>query len=131
MEEGRDSFASNSRKVKKCQAGVADLESLVGALEDTNAEKTAVYRKIGFLMMLLGFQFMMDPFPKFFSFIPFIGHAIGFILYIAIFLVALAVGCFGSITTISIAWLRYRPLWGILGIFVSGSIMIGVFMIKP
>jgi len=131
VEEGRDSFASNSRKVKKCVSGVVDIDSMVHEMEDANAEKTTVYRKIGFLMMLLGFQFMMDPFPKFFGFIPLIGHAIGFILYIAIFFAALAIGCFGSITTISIAWIRYRPLWGILGILVSGSIMTGIIMIKP
>ena len=72
--------------------------------------------------MFLGFQFVMDPLPTLFHFIPFIGHMIGFMVTIAVIIVACALGCFGSITTISIAWLRYRPLWGILGILVAGGI---------
>lgn len=124
------SSASNSRTVEKCVEGRSTVEQIISQMEGSNAAKTDFYRKAGFLLMFFGFQFTMDPFPVIFHFIPFIGSAIGFVVYIAVFVVALSLGCFGSITTISIAWLRYRPLWGILGICVAGGIAFAVMNIK-
>jgi len=125
------SAASNSRKVEKILEGEHSVDEIIANLSDANEEKTWFYRKAGFLLMFFGFQFVMDPLPTLFHFIPFIGHAVGFLVAIAVFLVACALGCFGSITTVSVAWLRYRPLWGILGILVSGGIAAAVCLIKP
>jgi len=122
LESAGAGAASNSRKVEKLCEGSVSIEELINGMDNTNSEKTNFYRKAGFVLMFLGFQFVMDPLPTLFHFIPFIGHMIGFMVTIAVIIVACALGCFGSITTISIAWLRYRPLWGILGILVAGGI---------
>jgi len=128
---GSRSVASNSRTVEKVMEGEHTVESIIRALDELNASKTKFYRYLGFALMFFGFQFAMDPFPAIFRFIPWIGGAVGFIVYIAVFIVALSLACFGSITTISIAWLRYRPLWGILGITVSGAIAFFICTYDP
>jgi hypothetical protein len=78
----------------------------------------------------LGFQCTMDPFPTLFHFIPLVGHAIGFMVWIAIAIAACALGCTGSIFTISVAWLRYRPLWGVLAMVVAGGMTFAIMNLK-
>lgn len=131
LETGEKVSVQNVNKVEKCVSGNVTINSIIKSLEGDNNAKTDFYRKAGFLLMFLGFQLVMDPLPTLFHFIPFIGKAIGFFVWIAVFLVALALGCFGSITTISVAWLRYRPLWGILGITVAGAIAVGICFASP
>jgi hypothetical protein len=130
VEEGH-SMADNSRTVEKFAEGQKTVSEIIHGMADANAEKTKLYRYAGFFIMFLGFQLVMDPIPTVFHFIPFIGTAVGFILSIAVFIVALALGCFGSITTISIAWVRYRPCIGIPAIILITVIAVGICFLPP
>jgi hypothetical protein len=125
------SVASNSLCVEKLTEGTQSIKDIIEGMDAQNAAKTSFYRKLGFLLMFLGFQFTMSPFPTVFHFFPWVGHAVGFVVYIALFIIALTLACFGAITTISIAWLRYRPLWGILGIAVAGGIAAAIIFFNP
>jgi len=121
----------NTRKVEKFAEGQRSVDDLIQGMAEANADKTKFYRYFGFFLMFLGFQFVMDPIPTVFHFIPFIGTAIGAVLYVAVFIVALALGCFGSITTISIAWVRYRPCLGIFAILCITAVAVGICMLPP
>jgi len=121
--------SDNVRKVEKCVEGSVPVADLIQGFQDSNEAKTKFYRTAGFIIMFLGFQFVMDPLHTIFHFIPFVGGAVGALVWVAIFIVALVFSCFFSVTTISLAWLRYRPLWGILGILCAGAIAAGICLI--
>jgi hypothetical protein len=122
---------SNCRTVEKLSEGKQTVENIIHELEELNNQKTKFYRYLGFFLMFLGFELCMSPFPTIFHFIPWVGHAIGFLMHLIVFVVALVLSCTGSITTISIAWVRYRPLWGIVGITISVALVVLVMVLQP
>lgn len=73
-----------------------------------------MFRAIGFLCMMVGIGWLFSPIIYIVSWIPLIGwlmaHGIALVVWIFAFIAALT---FSSLT-IGLAWLYYRPLYGVL-----------------
>lgn len=130
MEEGRAASSNNSRKVERVVEGVVPIDEIISDMNDVNTKKTKWYRYIGFMLMMVGFQTMVDPFPKLFAFIPLVGTTIGSALSIVLFIVGLIISVICSISVISIAWIRYRPVIGCVGLLVAAALFITLMCLE-
>jgi len=117
-----DSFkpyeTKNGQTIELLESGAVSAAAMFETAEKSNTVLTWVLRVVGFLVMALGFGMTLRPLSVIADVIPFVGNIVsagtGFISFMA----AAAI----SLTTISIAWVFYRPLIG-LAIF---AVVIGL-----
>ncbi|MGB7343485.1 MAG: TMEM43 family protein [Pirellulaceae bacterium] len=84
-------------------------EQMIAAAEAANAQMTWILRAVGSGMMFFGFLMMMKPLSVLADVVPLFGSIVGAGTGIVAFLLAAA----GSLVTISVAWIFYRPVLGI------------------
>lgn len=89
--------------------GTVPPEQMIAAAEASNAQLTWILRALGSGMMFLGFVMIFKPLSVFADVVPIFGSIVGAGTGIVAFLLAAA----GSLVTISIAWIFYRPLLGV------------------
>ena len=108
----------NGQTIELLESGAVSAAAMFETAEKSNTVLTWVLRVAGLLVMALGFGMTLRPLSVIADVIPFVGNIVsagtGFISFLA----AAAV----SLTTISIAWIFYRPLIG-LAIF---AVVIGL-----
>lgn len=107
--------------------GAHSSEAMVSALEAAALFFVWMVRILGTLAMAIGIFSMLYPLQAIANILPFLGRLVG--AAIGLFSIIVALGL--SVVTISIAWLIYRPLYGIL-LLVAGLAIIacGVFVIN-
>lgn len=86
--------------------GVKSAKEIFDTEHSANTALTWVLRFVGWLMMFLGFQIMMDILRQIVSFIPIIREIVGLATSIIAFTLASSL----ALVTIAVGWLRYRPL---------------------
>lgn len=90
-------------------------------LNEDNIMKTKIYRVLGYLSMVAGIYLFFSPIYTILDFLPLMG-AIGE-------WIALVIGLLASIplsmTVITFAWLRYRPLMA-MGLLALSCVMWGI-----
>ena len=111
--------------IERLEIGEVSADTMFkNALEENNLW-TWIVRAIGFLLMLVGLNLIFGPIAVLADVIPFIGNLVGG----GIFLSSLFVSLILSSLTISIAWIFYRPLIGILLLVIGGGIGFGIMML--
>ena len=88
------------------------------AHKDNNFMKWAL-RLAGFLMMVIGLSMIFMPLSVIADVVPFIGSIVGG----GVVLFAVLISAVLSLITVSLAWIFYRPLLGILMLAVAGGIL--------
>lgn len=114
-------FATPTGEVELVQYGQVEAASLFRTANDDNALLTWGLRLVGLLVMLFGFRAGMDILEVLASVIP----PLGTLVDVGVTLLALVMALTGSVLTIAIAWLAYRPLIGgaliVLAILIAGG----------
>jgi uncharacterized membrane protein HdeD (DUF308 family) len=97
-------------------------EEMFDRLDKSNDSRTWLLRFVGWLAIYLGIYLLFSPLIAAVSWIPLVGflfaHGVSFIAGILAFVLSVL---FAGLT-ISIAWLVYRPLMGLLFIILIGSV---------
>lgn len=101
-------------------AGRRTAQEMFADLEHSNEVLTWALRGGGFLLMTIGLALVMGPLSVFADVIPILGNFVG----CATFLIAMALAAAGSLVTIAIGWLAYRPLVGI-AMLVGAAVCLG------
>ena len=105
------------------QDGIKDKAEMLGDFRQSNKILTNVIRVLGWLMMFIGLNALINPLVVIFKVVPFVEKIIGSLTGGIVLLITLAL----SLLTIAIAWLAYRPVLSISLIVMIGCI---AFLIK-
>lgn len=97
--------------------GIMTAKEMFDAEHAANSVLTWVLRFVGWLMMFIAFQTIMDILRQLVSFIPIVRDIVGLATGIIAFTFATSL----SLTVIAIGWLLYRPLVS-LAIFVAAAV---------
>lgn len=97
--------------------GFHDADSMFQAAEAANRLMTWLLRLAGFLMMLFGLKMVFGPLGVLADVLPFLGS----IVRTGTGLVAGVLAFVLSLITISVAWLFYRPVLGVILLVIAGA----------
>ncbi len=103
--------------------GVVDVQTLFKHAQWNNIVVTWILRLVGFAMMFLGLLMIFGVLGILAVVIPVLGYIVGLISSFMAFILALVL----SLITIAFAWLFYRPLLGIIFIFIALELL---FLVK-
>ena len=105
---------SNGEQIERLYSGKFTAAEVIDKLRTENTVMAFVLRGVEYVVCWLGFMMILGPIRKVASFIPIVGELTGGLLFIVSVLLAFIV----SSTTIAIAWIAVRPLFGI-GLLVA------------
>jgi len=97
--------------------GIKSAKDIFDAEHAANSFLTWILRFVGWVMMFISFQIMMDILRQLVSFIPIVRDVIGLATSIIAFTFATSL----SLTVIAIGWFLYRPMVS-LAIFVAAAV---------
>lgn len=117
---GYTSKAGGGRKVDLLADGVEDAAAMFASARRGNAMLTWLIRLGGFLLMFFGLSAILRPISVLGDVLPILGN----ILEIGIGLVAGVLAAVCALVTIAVAWLFYRPLYGILLLVAAATLVV-------
>ena len=117
--------AKNGGQVELLQIGAQGAAAMFQTEEHQNAILTWVLRGVGFGIMLLGLALILNPLAVLVDIIPWLGGLIG----AGIFFIAFSIAAVGSLLTVAVAWVVYRPLLGV-ALFVAAGAVVFLIMTK-
>lgn len=103
--------------IARIAGGVQSKEAMFAAAKAENTFITWLLRFGGFLLMFIGISMLLNPLRVLADVVPFIGNLVGAGTGLASFLIA----GIGSLITIALAWVWYRPLLGISLLLVAAG----------
>lgn len=111
--------AENGYKVDLLQMGTRSKDLMFQAAKDGNTMWTWILRFVGWFMMYIGLGMILKPLSVLGDVLPIIGNILEFGISIISFFVSSIV----TLVVISIAWLFYRPLLGIVLLAAAGGLV--------
>ncbi|MBR5243211.1 MAG: hypothetical protein IKW13_03160 [Thermoguttaceae bacterium] len=122
-QQNGDSFVPYQAKtgsVELLSNKIETAEAMFASAKRGNATMGWILRLVGFAVMFIGFSSIFKPLEVLADIVPFLGSLVG----LGTGLVSFALSLCGSLTTIAIAWLYFRPLIAIpLLIAAVGSLV--------
>jgi hypothetical protein len=115
-------ITKGNQQIELLQNGIFNADSMFEIAIKENSVITWVIRFIGFGLMFLGSLLVFNPLSVVSDVIPFLGNIVG----AGVFLAALFISMAFSLLTISIAWIIYRPVLGVLLLIVTGVLVFGL-----
>ncbi len=106
--------------------GLRTKEEMYASAHQANSMMTWIFRLVGFLAMFFGLQMMLAPIAVIADIIPIFGGMVSF----GVGLIAAVVSVPLTFITIALAWLRFRPITGIILIVVGVGLSAGLFYLK-
>lgn len=104
-------------------AGTVSGDEMFTSAEHANVAALWGARIMGFILMAIGVGLMLRTFTSILAAIPFIGHLVN----AGTVVVAVMTAAVLSLTTISIAWIFYRPLLGLALLVIGGGAIYAVW----
>lgn len=89
--------------------------------DDVLSKSAKCIRPLGVFLTCLGFYLLFSPMIKMLAMIPFVGWLLSGIVVVAAIIFSAVVGLTLSILTIAVAWIFFRPLYGILLLAIVGT----------
>lgn len=99
-------------------------------MEQNNDKTTNIIRLCAWILIVLGFYLFFSPIISLISWIPLIGTLLGYILGFAVFIVAFVLGSLIFFLVFALAWIRYRPLFGILLLTAVFAVTLGLVLLN-
>mmetsp|Transcript_35290 Transcript_35290/g.34289 ORF Transcript_35290/g.34289 Transcript_35290/m.34289 type:complete len:169 (+) Transcript_35290:64-570(+) len=96
---------------------------------ENNHTSTVVFRVVGFLLMFFGIGLFFSPIIELFKWIPLVGSFLSFGVALACWIFAFLAAGIGSLFTIGLAWLFFRPLYGIIMLGIMGVLVVIMFTV--
>ncbi len=115
------SAKSVSGTIERLEIGEHSVDEMFEHMENENTMLTWLIRVGGLALMVVGIGLALSPLVVLADVVPIMGGVVG----VGTWLIAFLVGCVFSLMTISIAWVFYRPVFGIC--LLAVAVAIGVF----
>ena len=115
--------AKNGKEFSSVKNGIVSAEQMFESEHQANSMWTWILRLVGMFLVIGGLKSMFSILPTLFKVLPFLGNIVG----AGVGLVCSVVGFAWSLVVVSIAWLFYRPLIGILILAVA---IAGIWFLK-
>ena len=96
------------------EPGNVSLEKITKKLHNFNNTTTSIFRFLAWFLMCLGMFLLFSPIIALLKWIPLVGWLLGGVVAVAAGVTALIVGTATQMLTMAIAWLFYRPMFGVL-----------------
>ena len=90
-------------------SGIKTKDQMIDSFRKGNTFFTNLIRVLGWLIMFIGLNMLINPLIVMFKFLPFLSGIIGFLSRGVVFFISLAL----SLLTIALAWFAYRPMFSI------------------
>lgn len=116
-------IASNGRSIALLQAGMHTADTMFEKAKSDNATLTWMIRLAGSLLLIIALNMIFKPLSVLADIAPLFGN----IVAIGTGIVSFLLGIILALTTISIAWIFYRPLVGLLLLVVAAGL---VYLLK-
>lgn len=116
-------FQEVIHEVKK---GKYSVDDIVSDLHSSNAATSKMFRCIGWLFLVIGNYLLFVPLIAALKWIPLVGWLLGGILQVAVAIWAFLFGSVVFMITLAVAWIFFRPLFGIA--LLAGVAIIVVLM---
>lgn len=116
----------DGKQISMLDMGMKSKEEMYANAQRANVIMTWILRVVGFFLMFFGIQMMLAPIVVIADIIPLIGGLVSF----GAGLVAAAVSLPLTFITIAIAWLRFRPITGIILIVIGVGLGAAVFYLR-
>lgn len=110
-------------QIYELEEGTLNGSEILKKLSDENNMTKWILRLVGSFLVIFGLLAIVSPVQKLANFIPIVGTIFGWISGLAVLIVGLAI----SLSTIAIAWLRYRPL---LSVGLLAAVAVIIVMLK-
>jgi hypothetical protein len=110
-------------KIARIAAGAQSKEAMFAAAKSENKMITWLLRGGGFLLMFIGLSMLFAPLKVLASVLPIAGRMVG----AGMGFIAFLLSAIGSLLTISLAWVWYRPLLGITLLCVTVACLVLLF----
>ena len=111
--------AADGYTVDLLETGTKTKEEMFQNAENANTMMTWILRIVGWLMMYMGLKMVFKPLEVLGDVLPILGDLIGIGTGLLAFLIATP----AALITISIAWLFYRPILGIVLLAIAGGLL--------
>lgn len=108
--------------IELLQVGVHTADAMIQMAQDSNKMLTWFLRLIGFVFMLVGLNLVLKPLSVLADVLPIAGNIVG----AGTGLISFLVSALGSLVTIAIAWIVYRPLLGIILLVVAVGLTVAI-----
>jgi len=96
-------------------------------MEGENALTTKIFRWLSWFMSVFGHYLLFTPLIRIFSMIPFVGWLLAKVIAVAAVIFALLWASMLHFLVMGVAWVFYRPLFGILLLGAFGVIFFLMF----
>lgn len=116
-------IASNGRPIALLQAGMHTADAMFEKAKSDNATLTWMIRMAGSLLLIIAFNMIFKPLSVLADIAPLFGN----IVAIGTGIVSFLLGLILALTTISIAWIFYRPLVGLALLVAAAGL---VYLLK-
>ncbi len=107
--------AKTSGTIELLQVGVHTADAMIQAAQASNKVLTWILRLVGFILMMAGLNLIFRPLSVVADVLPIAGTIVGAGTGLVSFLLA----ALGSLITIAIAWIVYRPLLGVILVVIA------------
>ena len=97
---------------------------------DANSCMSKCFRYLTLFMNILGHFMLFSPIITLLSWIPFVGYFLSSVLALAAFMFSLVWGTMLWFIILAVAWIVYRPVFGIL-LLCGAGILLGLLFFMP
>lgn len=111
---------TSNRTIDMVQNGIVPAEDMFESAQASNTMLTWALRIAGFAVMFFGVTMVFRPISDMLGIIPILGNLSGMAFGVLAFLISAPI----SLLVISVAWVFYRPLFG-LSLLAIGALLIG------
>jgi len=122
--------ADNGGKVYYLAEGTQTAAEMYASAKAGAKAITWILRVVGFAMMWIGLAMMLGPISILADCIPCIGPLLGDLVEGVVCCITFPIAMFFTLVTIAIAWLAYRPQYGIPMLVVAFAIVGGIWYNK-
>ena len=105
-----------------------DCKEVFDELENQNDTETTVFRWLSWVGSVIGHFFLFMPIIKLISWIPLVGALLSSVVGFASFIFALIWATMIHLLILGVAWVVYRPVFGIILLASVGIILGVIFM---
>lgn len=105
-------------------------EKVFDDMDAENEGQTTMFRWISWIMNVLGHFLLFSPIIKLLAWIPLVGGLLSTVLSFAAFIFALVFATCIHFLILSVAWIVYRPLFGLLMLSITVA-LIGLMQYSP
>lgn len=118
-------FVSKAGKtINKVVDGTHSGTEMINSIKEGNKIFKWVFRFLGTLLIVIGIATILGPISTISSYVPILGNVVG----AAVGLISLVLGTAISLVIIALAWLRYRPIIGLILLAIVVALV--VFLVK-